>query len=37
MGKLKENALNDYAMFEKVQERNSNDEISLYNYLRKDR
>jgi len=37
MGKLKENALNDYAMFEKVQERNSNDEISLYNYLRKDK
>jgi flagellar FliJ protein len=35
MGKLKENALNDYYQEIKVQEQLSNDEISLFNYLRK--
>jgi flagellar FliJ protein len=37
MGKLKENALNDHFLAEKVQEQHHNDEISLYNYLRRDR
>ena len=37
MGKLKENALNDYFLEEKILEQHVNDEISLYNYLRKDR
>ena len=35
MGKLKENALNDYFQEEKTLEQRHNDEISLYNYIRK--
>lgn len=37
IGKLKENALNDYFEKEKISEQHFNDEISLYGYIRKER